>query len=103
MSLHRTIESASIQTFTTDWRVLSDPTATTPEFAAVQAGSATSPTTFADGSWDGSYDTDTLRVSAVTPSFGASGADIELTEGETYAVYMRVGTEVVFAFTLRVN
>lgn len=87
-----TIESASIETLTVTLRSTSDPTGGDVEYV-VTASSATSPSgTWQAGSW-GSYAN--KIVTSTTPTLGASGATLELTEGNEYTLWVRVGGSTV--------
>lgn len=91
MSARLTIESASIETFGVAIRSEVDPTGGDVDFSIV-ANEATSPSSWEAGTWDAAvtWTSSTQRARAITPTIGASGADLELTEGEFYKLYVRV-------------
>lgn len=82
------IESASIESFNVTIRTTADPTGDPIEFVATPA-TATSPTgTWQAGTW-GTYANG--RVTATTPTLGATGATLELAEGTSYTLWCRIG------------
>lgn len=88
------IESVSAEARNVVVRSTVDLTGTTPEFSVVDIDSdATSPTTWANGSWSGPWSSSTQRATAVSPSIGGAGA-IAVTEGATYVLWLRIGTVV---------
>ncbi len=96
MSLEVTAESAGVRSFLWTGRFTSDPTGDTVEFAVTDPSAlgdaATSPgATWTAGAWSGSWNSATQLASTTTPTFGSSSADLELTEGTRYELWVRVG------------
>ncbi len=96
MSLEVTAESAGVRSFVWTGRFTTDPTASGIEFTVTDhsalGAAATSPSTgWTAGSWSGSWVAATQLVSATTPTFGSASAEIELTEGTRYELWVRVG------------
>lgn len=105
MSTRLSIESASIETLGVTIMSEEDPTDGDVDFSLV-AHEATSPSSWTAGTWDAgvTWTASTQRARAITPTIGASGADIELTEGEFYKLYVRVNDgPVKLAATIRVT
>ena len=65
-----------------------DPTSGTVAFA-VSAPGAASPGAYSSGQWSGSWSSSTGRVTAITPTLGASGS-ITIAAGSAYDLWARV-------------
>lgn len=82
------IESASIESLTVAIRATADPTGDPIEFLTTAATVTTPDGTWQAGTW-GTYTNG--RVTATTPTLGATGATLELTEGSRFTLWCRIG------------
>jgi len=93
------IESASVEAVKVTIKADADPTGSAVEFL-VTANTATSPSgTWVAGSW-GTWENGV--VVATTPTLGATGASIVLTEGATVTLWCRVGGTVIPPASIRI-
>lgn len=93
-------ESASVESLNVTIRADVDPTNEDVEFQTT-ATSETSPDP--DGWVAGTWETwANGRAVAVTPTLGATGAGIELTEGDVVRLWCRIGTTVRRVISLNV-
>ena len=96
------IESASIEPLDVTIKSVGDPTSSLPSFQVTSLEITTPVASWVNGTWDGTWDATTKRVGAVTPTIGATGAGIEVAEGN-YSLWIKWGTVVKLVGRLRVS
>ncbi len=96
------IESASIEPVDVTIKSVADPTGSLPTFSVTATNVTTPPGPWIDGSWDGAWSATTKRISAVSPTLGATGAGVVVAEGR-YTLWIKWGTVVKAVGTLIVT
>jgi len=88
-----TIESGSAEPIDVVIKATADPTGGDAEFQVTTLDTTTPSGSWSAGTWQTAYDSTTGKVTARTPTVGASGT-LAITEGVTYQLWIRWGTVV---------